>query len=61
MPITVCNRPFALEAVSRRETAVHGQTGGYTCPLCATGKKTKGAYLLESDEIRILKKVFKNK
>jgi hypothetical protein len=27
------NRPFALESVSRRETAVQGQTGGYTCSL----------------------------
>ena len=24
--ITLCNRPFALESVSRRETAVQGQT-----------------------------------
>jgi hypothetical protein len=25
-PITLCNRPFALESVSRCETAVQGQT-----------------------------------
>jgi len=36
IPITLCNRPFALESVSRRETDVQGQTGGYTCTLLAS-------------------------
>ena len=37
--ITFCSWPFALESVSRRETAVQGQTATTSCRYAAWAKK----------------------
>jgi hypothetical protein len=42
MCITFCSRQFALESVSRRETAVQGQTAATSCRCASVWKTATG-------------------
>ncbi len=45
MPITFCSRSSALESVSRRETAVQGQTTATSCRYVAVKKNKRQKFI----------------